>query len=64
MTADRIKLPDEVAAIYEAVDKLEAEYPGPPVHPDGHLVGSIGSIRRAIPVTTASTRPSAMFRSS
>ena len=40
----RIKLPPEVAAIYEAVDKLEARYPGRKFTPDGHLVGSIGEV--------------------
>ena len=44
MTARRIKLPPEVAAIYEAVDKLAAKYPDRKFTLDGHLVGSIGEV--------------------
>jgi hypothetical protein len=44
MTARRIKLPAPVAAIYRAVDELEATYPGRKFTPDGHLVGSIGEV--------------------
>ncbi len=40
----RIKLPAPVAAIYRAVDELEAAYPGRKFTPDGHLVGSIGEV--------------------
>ncbi len=40
----RIKLPPQVARIYEAVAELEAEYPGRPFTPDGHMVGSIGEV--------------------
>src|SRR5271154_6185681 len=40
----RIKLPAPVAAIYRAVQELEAEYPGRKFTPDGHLVGSIGEV--------------------
>jgi len=47
MTADRIKLPPEVAAIYEAADKLAAKYPDCKFTLDGHLVGSIGEVAAA-----------------
>ena len=40
----RIKLPKPVAAIYRAVEELEALYPGRKFTPDGHLVGSIGEV--------------------
>jgi hypothetical protein len=40
----RIKLPAPVAAIYKAVEELEASYPGRKFTPDGHLVGSIGEV--------------------
>src|ERR1700683_3138346 len=40
----RIKLPAPVAAIYKAVEELEALYPGRKFTPDGHLVGSIGEV--------------------
>jgi hypothetical protein len=40
----RISLPAPVAAIYEAVEELEALYPGRKFTPDGHLVGSIGEV--------------------
>lgn len=40
----RIALPSQVAAIYRAVDELEALYPGRKFTPDGHLVGSIGEV--------------------
>lgn len=40
----RIKLPAPVAAIYKAVEELEAAYPSRKFTPDGHLVGSIGEV--------------------
>jgi hypothetical protein len=40
----RIKLPAPVAAIYRAVEELEATYPQRKFTPDGHLVGSIGEV--------------------
>ena len=40
----RIRLPAPVAAIYKAVEELEALYPGRKFTPDGHLVGSIGEV--------------------
>lgn len=40
----RIRLPEPVAKIYEAVAELEARYPGRKFTPDGHLVGSIGEV--------------------
>jgi hypothetical protein len=40
----RIPLPPQVAAIYCAVEELEALYPGRKFTPDGHLVGSIGEV--------------------
>ena len=40
----RVKLPKQVAAIYTAVQELEAAYPGRKFTPDGHLVGSIGEV--------------------
>jgi hypothetical protein len=40
----RVKLPEPVAAIYRAVQELEAAYPGRKFTPDGHLVGSIGEV--------------------
>lgn len=42
--AARIPLPAPVAKIYEAVEALEASYPGRKFTPDGHLVGSIGEV--------------------
>lgn len=41
---ERIPLPPAVARIYEAVEELEARYPGRKFTPDGHLVGSIGEV--------------------
>ena len=40
----KIRLPPPVAAIYRAVEELEALYPGRKFTPDGHLVGSIGEV--------------------
>lgn len=40
----RVRLPEPVAAIYRAVELLEALYPGRKFTPDGHLVGSIGEV--------------------
>jgi len=40
----RIPLPPQVAAIYRAVEELEARYPGRKFTPDGYLVGSIGEV--------------------
>jgi hypothetical protein len=40
----RIRLPAPVAAIYKAVEELEALYPGRRFTPDGHLVDSIGEV--------------------
>jgi hypothetical protein len=40
----RIRLPEPVAAIYHAVEKLSTAYPGRKFTPDGHLVGSIGEV--------------------
>ncbi|RUV37574.1 hypothetical protein EOB49_11195 [Mesorhizobium sp. M7A.F.Ca.MR.148.00.0.0] len=42
--AMRVRLPEPVAAIYRAVELLEACYPGRKFTPDGHLVGSIGEV--------------------
>lgn len=39
-----VPLPPEVADIYRAVERLEAQYPGRKFTPDGHLVGSIGEV--------------------
>src|SRR5215831_16251238 len=44
MSGRRIRLPAPVPAIYKAVEKLEARYPGRKFTPDGHLVGSIGEV--------------------
>jgi hypothetical protein len=44
MVGQRIALPAPVAAIYAAVNELEARYPGRKFTPDGHLVGSIGEV--------------------
>jgi hypothetical protein len=40
----KVKLPEPVAAIYQAVKELEAAYPGRKFTPDGHMVGSIGEV--------------------
>lgn len=40
----RVRLPEAVAKIYEAVSELEARYPERKFTPDGHLVGSIGEV--------------------
>jgi hypothetical protein len=42
----RVKLPEPVAAIYKAVEALNAKYHhyGRKFTPDGHLVGSIGEV--------------------
>jgi len=40
----RIKLPEPVSRIYEAVAELEAAHPGRKFTPDGHMVGSIGEV--------------------
>lgn len=40
----RVRLPEPVAAIYRAVEELEAAFPGRKFTPDGHLVGSIGEV--------------------
>ena len=40
----RIALPKAVAHILQAVEELEAAYPGRKFTPDGHLVGSIGEV--------------------
>jgi hypothetical protein len=40
----KIKLPPPVAAIYRAVEELQAKYPPRKFTPDGHLVGSIGEV--------------------
>jgi hypothetical protein len=40
----KVKLPEQVAVIYRAVQKLEERYPGRKFTPDGHLVGSIGEV--------------------
>jgi hypothetical protein len=42
--ASKIKLPAAIAAIYRAVEELEAAYPGRKFTPDGHLLGSIGEV--------------------
>ena len=39
-----VKLPEEVAAIYDAVRSLENRFPDRKFTPDGHLVGSIGEV--------------------
>lgn len=39
---DLERFPHLLAAIYSAVDELEAMFPGRHFTPDGHLVGSIG----------------------
>ncbi len=39
-----IRLPVEVEQIYQAVERLEARFPGRKFTPDGHLVGSIGEV--------------------
>ena len=44
MICKRVPLPAAVAKIYEAVEELEAAYPGRKFTPDGHLVGSIGEV--------------------
>ncbi|MCZ8546310.1 hypothetical protein OOJ09_19145 [Mesorhizobium qingshengii] len=41
---ERIRLPDQVAAIYRAVAELESAYPGRRFTPDGHLLGAIGEV--------------------
>ena len=38
----RVRLPEQVARIYDAVQELEAKYKGRKFTPDGHLVGSLG----------------------
>ena len=40
----RIPLPEPVADIYRAVERLQALYPDRKFTPDGHLVGSIGEV--------------------
>jgi hypothetical protein len=40
----KVRLPDQVAAIYRAVEELTNTYPGRKFTPDGHLVGSIGEV--------------------
>lgn len=40
----KLALPEPVAAIYLAVEKLSAAFPGRKFTPDGHLVGSIGEV--------------------
>ena len=40
----RIPLPEPVAGIYRAVERLQARYPYRKFTPDGHLVGSIGEV--------------------
>src|SRR5271165_6712881 len=40
----KIKLPPPVAAIYRAVEELQARYHPRKFTPDGHLVGSIGEV--------------------
>lgn len=40
----RVKLPEPVAKIYQAVAELEALYHPRKFTPDGHLVGSIGEV--------------------
>jgi hypothetical protein len=40
----RLRLPKPVAAIYQAVQALEQQYPGRKFTPDGHMVGSIGEV--------------------
>ena len=39
---DKTRFPQILRAIYEAVDELEAMFPGRHFTPDGHLVGSLG----------------------
>lgn len=39
---DKVRFPELLRAIYEAVDTLEAMFPGRHFTPDGHLVGSLG----------------------
>ena len=39
---DHTRFPQILRAIYEAVDELEAMFPGRHFTPDGHLVGSLG----------------------
>ena len=39
-----IPLPEPVADIYRAVERLQALYPNRKFTPDGHLVGSIGEV--------------------
>lgn len=39
---DKTRFPQLLRAIYDAVDELEAMFPGRHFTPDGHLVGSLG----------------------
>jgi hypothetical protein len=39
---DKKRLPELLHAIYQAVDALEAMFPGRHFTPDGHMVGSLG----------------------
>src|SRR5258706_2752487 len=39
---DKTRFPQLLQAIYDAVDELEAMFPGRHFTPDGHLVGSLG----------------------
>ncbi len=39
---DKQRFPKLLRAIYEAVDELEAMFPGRHFTPDGHMVGSLG----------------------
>jgi hypothetical protein len=39
---DTRRFPELLAAIYQAVDELEAMFPGRHFTPDGHMVGSLG----------------------
>jgi hypothetical protein len=41
-TVDKERLPKLLKAIYEAVDELEAMFPGRHFTPDGHMIGSLG----------------------
>jgi hypothetical protein len=40
----RVRLPEPISRIYQAVAELEARYPKRRFTPDGHLVGSLGEV--------------------
>jgi hypothetical protein len=56
---NKTRFPELLQAIYDAVDELEAMFPGRHFTPDGHLVGSLGealaSFHYGVELSSAST---------